>query len=416
MAYAPDGIRGPEADPTGAAPDPGGAPGAGQPGRVFGVDGLEALVESLAVAGYDVVGPTVRDHAVVLDRLDGADDLPVGWGDEQAPGQYRLVRRDDEARFGWAVGPHSAKRCLFPPREQVLVADRDADGQWSMRTPPAPVDERPLALVGLRPCEVAALDVLDAVLVDGQPDPSYRRRRAEAFTVVVGCGAPADTCFCASMGTGPSADRAIADVAMTEVLDEAGHRFVAVAGSGAGEALVAALPGRLATDDDHRAARAVTDAAAAAQSRRLDARTARAALPAVLEHPAWQQLGDRCLGCTSCTLVCPTCFCHTIDDTMSLDGDHAERWRSWDSCFSVAFTETAGWPVRSSNASRYRQWLTHKLASWWDQFATSGCVGCGRCITWCPVGIDLTAEVPVLVEQAGMATALGASLVEGAVP
>jgi len=118
----------------------------------------------------------------------------------------------------------------------------------------------------------------------------------------------------------------------------------------------------------------------------------------------WNDVAERCLTCGNCTMACPTCFCTTVEDMTDLSGDHAERWQSWDSCFELDFSYLHGGPVRSSPRSRYRQWLTHKLGTWHDQFGSSGCVGCGRCIVWCPVGIDLTEEVAALqaeAEQAG---------------
>jgi ferredoxin len=112
-----------------------------------------------------------------------------------------------------------------------------------------------------------------------------------------------------------------------------------------------------------------------------------------LEHPRWDEVATRCLSCTNCTQVCPTCFCVTVEDHSNLKGTVAERTRVWDSCFTLDFSHVYGGNIRPTIRSRYRQWLTHKLASWIDQFGIIGCVGCGRCITWCPVGIDITEEV-----------------------
>jgi Fe-S-cluster-containing hydrogenase component 2 len=113
------------------------------------------------------------------------------------------------------------------------------------------------------------------------------------------------------------------------------------------------------------------------------------------EH--WNRVAERCLSCTNCTMVCPTCFCSNVEDITDLKGGYTERWRVWDSCFTNDFTYIHGNPsIRSSTASKYRHWIVHKLASWIDQFGTSGCVGCGRCITWCPVGIDITEEIASL--------------------
>ena len=115
-----------------------------------------------------------------------------------------------------------------------------------------------------------------------------------------------------------------------------------------------------------------------------------------LEHPRWDDVAERCLSCTNCTMVCPTCFCHSIEDVPDLDSQRSERVRLWDSCFNFDHAHTAGGNMRPDIRSRYRQWLTHKLASWIDQYGVSGCVGCGRCITWCPVAIDITEEVAAI--------------------
>jgi sulfhydrogenase subunit beta (sulfur reductase) len=95
-------------------------------------------------------------------------------------------------------------------------------------------------------------------------------------------------------------------------------------------------------------------------------------------------------------MVCPTCFCTSVEDSTDVDGDGVVRVQRWDSCFTVDYSYIHGGSVRSSDRSRYRQWMTHKLSTWFDQFGSSGCVGCGRCITWCPVGIDITEEVAAI--------------------
>ena len=133
--------------------------------------------------------------------------------------------------------------------------------------------------------------------------------------------------------------------------------------------------------------------------RRMNTSVIRELLYNNLENPHWDEVATRCLNCANCTMVCPTCFCTTVQDVTDLTGKHAERWRKWDSCFSTEFSYIHGGSIRTSAKSRYRQWLVHKLASWHDQFGTSGCVGCGRCITWCPVGIDITEEANAFRES-----------------
>ena len=206
------------------------------------------------------------------------------------------------------------------------------------------------------------------------------------------------------MGTGPKATTGF-DLALTEIMDGAGHRFLIEVGTARGGEILERVPRRLAGDADREAGERVVAEAAAQMGRSLDTRDIKELLYRTLEHPRWQEVAARCLTCGNCTMVCPTCFCTTADDLTDLAGDHAERWRRWDSCFSLEFSYVHGGSIRASAASRYRQWLTHKLATWIDQFGTSGCVGCGRCITWCPVGIDITEEVRAIREAEAAAMA-----------
>ena len=353
---------------------------------------LSALFDALRAARYTVVGPTVRDAAIVYDELPSVDVLPVGWTDEQDGGRYRLRRREDDARFGYAVGPHSWKRFLFPSRRRLWSASRTAD---SFEVAAEPANLARYAFLGVRPCELAALAVQDRVFVDGAyPDAHYTAVRATAFVIAVDCGDPASTCFCVSMGTGPAAGPGY-DLALTELVDD-DHRFLVRIGSDRGAELLAAIPHRPAIADDEAAADTVTARAASRMGRTMDTDDLPDLLARTLEHPRWEDVAARCLTCANCTMVCPTCFCSATEDVTDLTGDHAERWRRWDSCFTLEFSHLHGGDVRTSSRARYRQWLTHKLGTWWDQFGTSGCVGCGRCIAWCPVGIDLTEEVRAL--------------------
>ena len=356
-------------------------------------DGLDSLLAELARQGYEVRGPTLRDGVIVHDALTSVDDLPRGIGDDQGPGRYRTASRDDAALFGYAVGPTSAKRELFPPRQPlwsaVSVGDADFEIVEAERSSPR------VALFGLRPCELAAIAIQDRVLLHGAvPDEVYTANRADLLLIGVECGDPAATCFCTSMGTGPGTDRG-ADLLLTELL-EGEHRFLLRAPTAAGQAIIEALDTRPATEEDLAARDGVLQAAEEGMERSLATDEVHDLLLGNLEHPRWDDIAQRCLACGNCTLVCPTCFCTTVEDTTDLAGTSAQRERRWDSCFSLDFTHTGPASVRNTTRARYRQWLTHKLATWIDQFDTSGCVGCGRCITWCPVGIDLTAEVATI--------------------
>jgi ferredoxin len=283
---------------------------------VIGPEALEELIAAIRSRGFRVLGPTVHEGAIVYDELAFAADLPIGWTDSQDGGLYRLERRADDARFGYAVGPHSWKQFLLPPHVRLWKAHRNGGGAFDVEE--EPLDDRPLAFFGVRSCELHAIEIQDHVLLGGR-----------------------------------YADR------------------------------------------DVRAAEAAMANAAESMGRELDTSGIKELLYANLEHPRWQDVADRCLTCGNCTMVCPTCFCTSVEDVNDLDGS-VERRRVWDSCFSVEYSFIHGGSVRSSARSRYRQWMTHKLATWIDQFGTSGCVGCGRCITWCPVGIDITEEVAAI--------------------
>lgn len=362
------------------------------------LDGLQELIDTLSGRGYTVVGPTVADGAIDFRAVTAVGDLPRGLGDEQDAATYRLRRRDDEAVFAFACGPQSAKPVLFPADEllwrsrtdgaegSVPGLDRPADGT------PAP----PFAFLGLRSCDLAAIGIHDRVLTGRRvADAHYALRREDAFLVAVTCTDPAGTCFCVSMGTGP-VPRTGFDLALTELYADGPHRFVVETGSARGAEVLKDVTSTPATEADLVAAGVAGARAAERMGRALDGTDLKDILYDNSDSTVWDDIASRCLSCTNCTLVCPTCFCTSITDVSDLVGTTSERHRVWDSCFSQEYSSIHGGPVRESTRSRYRQWMTHKLAAWQDQFGTSGCVGCGRCITWCPAAIDITVEAAEL--------------------
>jgi len=363
--------------------------------RLIGIDGLGALFEALVAGGYHVIGPAVQDGAIVLRELSSAAELPHGWGVRLQPGGYQLRRRDDTAAFGHAAGPQSWKRFLHPPRERLWSATRTAAGFEVAEDGAGGESGAPprYAFLGVRPCDLRAIEIQDRVL--GQPGSRYAARRSGAFIIAVNCTEPGETCFCASMGTGPSADRGY-DLSLTELADERGHRFLVDVGSPRGAEFIGRVPSEPAGEQAVRGARSAVEAAADHMGRQMEAGGLRELMADSHGAARWDDVAARCLTCGNCTMACPTCFCTTIEDTTDLTGEHAERWETWDSCFDLDFSYLHGGSVRTSDKSRYRQWLTHKLGTWHDQFGSSGCVGCGRCIVWCPVGIDLTEEVKAL--------------------
>lgn len=348
--------------------------------------GFQALLDALHRAGYRCVGPQVRDGAMVYDTLDQAGTLPQGVRDRQGPGQYRLEKTASPRSFGWANGPQALKPFLFAPRETMWRCERDAGGklQFSENLPAGEM----LAVIGVRACDLAALRLQDRHFLQGRfVDPYYAVRRENIFLVAVHCTHPAETCFCASTGDGPRATEDF-DIALSELDDG----YLVQAGSDRGSAITAQLPLVPATDVQRRIAEREVEAGARQQTRGLPSRNLREALFANLEHPRWDNVAERCLSCGNCTSVCPTCFCHSEFDETALDGAHSVRARQWDSCFTQGHSYIHGMTIRADTRTRYRQWLTHKLGSWHEQYGRSGCVGCGRCIAWCPVGIDITEE------------------------
>ncbi|TWU22284.1 Anaerobic sulfite reductase subunit A [Novipirellula galeiformis] len=353
---------------------------------------LQRLIDVLQQRGYQVIGPTKRDTAIVYEPIDQAAQLPAGWTDDQSPATYRIRETKNDRQFYFNSSPDSWKKYLYPARQELTGATLTKDG-WKFASKIADPPRR--ALLGIRACDLAAIRIQDRVFSEGDyVDPVYTRRREAVLLIAVQCSTAAPTCFCTSMDTGPKCHAGF-DIALTET-DEG---FCVETDSEMGASIVAEL--QLAPTDSEQTALAAneTNNAIRAITKRLDTTDIHDLLLEHLEHPHWSEVAQRCLSCTNCTMVCPTCFCATVNELSDLDQTEVTRVRQWDSCFNLDFSYTAGGTVRNDVRSRYRQWLTHKLATWHDQFDTSGCTGCGRCITWCPVGIDLTEEVAAIREN-----------------
>lgn len=364
--------------------------------HVFPATQLSTLFSALHEEDYEILGPTRRDGAIVLDRLQSAEDLPRGWRDEQEKGYYRTVPRGDQAYFGFSNGPQSWKQYLFTSREKLFSAQKLKSGVKVTETLP---QKSKRAFLGVRACDMAAIQIQDQVFLEGPvADKHYGRRREGVLIIAVNCTTASKTCFCVSMKTGPQVTSF--DLALTEVLNQDVHYFVATSGSAEGEKILSRLSAlSVASEQELKAAEDAMARAISEQGRTLNTDGIKELLYSTLDHPRWDEVAQRCLSCANCTLVCPTCFCSTVEDVTDLQGENTDRWRNWDSCFNLGHSYMHGGSVHGSVKSRYRQWLTHKLGSWIDQFGTSGCVGCGRCIAWCPVGIDITEEARALRER-----------------
>jgi len=359
-------------------------------------DDFNGFFNALRDMGYEIIGPRVRDSVIVYDRVHSVDDLPIGVTEQQEKGVYRLRKRDDGALFGYTVGPHSWKMYLFPPRIRLFTAERHGN---NLKIVEEQYNAKRLAFVGVRACELHAIHIQDRVFLNGIfKDPVYEEQRKNVFILAVNCTVSSSTCFCTSMDTGPMVGSGY-DLVVTEVLKPR-HHFLVDVGTSLGHELLSKVKHREANRDEVEHALSMVEKNAKEMSmmgrRSIDTKGIKELLYSSYESKHWDDVGERCLACANCTMVCPTCFCNTIEDVVDLKGEHAERWRVWDSCFSDEFTYMHSNIIRRSRGAKYRHWITHKLASWIDQFGTSGCVGCGRCITWCPVGIDITEEVKAL--------------------
>jgi NAD(P)H-flavin reductase len=361
---------------------------------------LDDLISALRSDGRRVLGPVVEDGALKVAEIEQASDLPFGWTVTSAPGVVRLEQRaaDDpraQRAFDNAATWGGLKPWTFPPRVDALSIATLDDGRLAVRVESPAV--QPTAVIGARACDLAALAVHDRVLSGGPAvDPDYAARRADLFVVAVECAYATSTCFCSSMGTGPEVTSG-ADVVLAEV--DAG--FAARAASPAGERLLAGLGLPPAGEERLAAAEQQVATTRVSMGSSVEAEGLHDRLLGSLDHPRWDAIAERCLACANCTLVCPTCFCTGLEIASDLDGRESSAARTWDSCFTAGFAQVAGGgSFRPRHRDRYRQWLTHKFGTWWDQFGTSGCVGCGRCIAWCPVGIDVREELAIIAAPA----------------
>jgi formate hydrogenlyase subunit 6/NADH:ubiquinone oxidoreductase subunit I len=355
---------------------------------------LETILTNLSNQGYQLEGPQVKDFTVVLGPITSPDDLPRGYKSQEGPGKYVLTSNGKENYFDVTSGPHAWKKYFFPPKSELMIFHQEeGSSDWVIKSTE---DETPsYALIGVRPCDLAGIQIQDKIFMEGDHcDPVYKTRREKALIVAVNCTEPCETCFCTSMGTGPKAEFGF-DLALTE-LDE---HFLVEIRSDQGQVALKDLDYQPATEQFFQEAKSALDKAEDKIKLNLpDPEKLEVEMLENLEHPHWDDVAARCLSCGSCTQVCPTCFCWDSVDKTLLPGDTIIRERTWDSCFNPDYTYVAHGNTRPNTRARYRQWLTHKFASWYEQFGSSGCVGCGRCITWCPAEINHLEEIAAVRE------------------
>ena len=354
---------------------------------------LHSLFEALHRQGYKIIGPTVRDGTIVFDTVSAPSELTRSVIDLQQSGRYTLVEDKSNRYFSWNTGPQALKPLLFKPR-QTLWTCSDNDGQLQFK--PATQDVEPIAVIGVRACDLAALALHDQHFLHGAYiDDFYQQRRKNILLIAVNCSRSNDQCFCVSTGDGPEVT-----FYYDMLLDELDDGFVVQSGSEHGLEIIRQLKLNPATQTQEQTAKRQTSKAKREQgNRKLPELDELIKLVDNLKKKDWQDIAERCLACGTCTPVCPTCFCSAQESDPDLFQSNSEQVRVWDSCFSEEHGHIFGKNYRPDIRERYRQWVLHKLVFWHQQYGRSGCVGCGRCSTWCPVAIDLVDEASSLVSR-----------------
>ncbi len=353
-------------------------------GYLLSLEGIRELFDRLREK-YRVIAPKLKDGLIAFSEVDNFESLPFGYKNVEAPGFYTLERSG--GYFTYTHPYNSFKNFLHPP-ELALIKVKKEKGKLSFQVH---IQEETLCLFDIRACDLSALRVLDLVFLhkNSHPDPYYAGLRKGLFVVAVNCTYATSTCFCSTMGTGPEVKEGY-DLLITELSEG----FLVEVGSEKGGEILEKVENKSDAERRHFKEKAQRLGETEAMMR---VHFEREGLPERLygrmDSTYWEHIEKRCVACTSCTQACPTCFCFDILEKNQLDLKESQRVRVWDSCFSPSFATVHRFNLRQSVHSRYRQWLMHKFAYWVDQFDCFGCVGCGRCITWCPVGIDIRDEV-----------------------
>jgi ferredoxin len=321
---------------------------------------------------------TREAFSLLVDSLMG-DMKVVGPAEEGGQTSFRHIGSASELRMDYLSTMIPPSKVLFyRPVENILRFNIGNDA--SIEEIP-PEDEKVLAL-GVHPCDMHAILYLDRVLNE---DPYYTARRKNTTIVALNCSEASEHCFCSSAGTGPHLK--VKD-GYDLLLTNAGEFYLAEPASRRGEELIGGV--RSARVDELLEKDAQEKALIEAMKKSVDMRGLDELFMKNIEHPVWARVAEeRCLSCSNCVMVCPTCFCHDLVDETSMDLSSVLRLRRWDACHDLQFAAVHGGNFRCTRASRLRQFVMHKL-NYTSQFGAAGTVGCGRCIKWCPTGIDLT--------------------------
>ncbi|MCS7277381.1 MAG: 4Fe-4S dicluster domain-containing protein [Aquificaceae bacterium] len=357
---------------------------------VLNLEGFSELFERLKEE-YRIIAPKIKDGVILYSDVESLKDLPFGIRNVEFPGFCSLERV--EGFFTYTHPVNSIKSFIHPPQLKLMKVIKSEEGLKFQVSYP----EDKFCFFDVRACDLSALSVLDKVFLSSNPhpDPYYWNLRREAFIVAVNCTYATHTCFCTTMGNGPEVKESY-HLLITELDGE----FLIEVGLEKGRELMESLKNkRYVEEGDFEKKKERIERAISFMEKAFEREGLPQKLYERMDCRHWEYLDKKCLACTSCTQVCPTCFCFDIVENNHPEFEESERVRVWDSCFSPEFATVHRYNLRQSIHSRYRQWLMHKFAYWVDQFGVFGCVGCGRCITWCPVGIDIRQEVRHLLEE-----------------
>ncbi|HEU19513.1 MAG TPA: 4Fe-4S ferredoxin [Deltaproteobacteria bacterium] len=297
---------------------------------------------------------------------------------------FKVLEKGEEPLLTYANTKNAPKNFFFPQTETMMGYMRTERGMELKGDNIADMGDA--VLFGARPCDVRSFILLDYVFdQEKYKDPYYIDKREKTTIVSLACVTPPySTCFCTSVGGHPMIVEG-ADVVLTDVGDNYLAEFI----TPKGQTILAKL-GDLPTADD--ATLAKKEELVKKAEGEIKSQVAGSAIKPWLdenfEHPFWDTIHKSCLACGTCTYLCPTCHCFDITDEVK--GDEGKRVRTWDSCMYWLFTiETSGHNPRTSQKQRWRQRLLHKFRYFVDNFGAIACVGCGRCVMYCPVNIDI---------------------------
>jgi len=357
---------------------------------------LQRLFDTLLDQGFDLNGPAVKNNSIQYVPINLTEQLPWGVQDKQDLSIHELKVVDDSKCFQWSNGASSAKSHLFKQDVTLWKVLKDEDTQ-KLEFVQEKIKAKPVALFGLKSCDLEAIKIQDKTLLHGKfVDDIYQNYRKNLFAIGVNCVYASSNCFCKSLNTGPEIKTDVAELILTEIKDGFLVEYISERAKGilAVDEWVDVSPGMVSeaktlknqANDQHKSIPLAEIRSANMHRGSKDA-------------DLWNSFMGDCTSCGTCTQVCPTCFCHKTEELPSFDEDESEHIRMWDSCFNESHGYTNGINHRPDLLSRYQMWMMHKFSEWQRQFGVSGCVGCGRCMSWCPVGIDVTDGVNKLCKE-----------------